>query len=199
MAKNRNAAENGATAAPHPAEKKGGCLKLILIALGALVVLGILASLMGGGDKTTGGSAASGSNISSSTTNSAKPDAATSPSPDATEPAAAQTEAAKADVPAEYSSALRQAKNYADVMHMSKKGVYDQLTSEYGGKFKADAAQYAVDNVEADWNANALAKAKDYQDQMAMSPEAIRDQLTSSYGEKFTDAEAAYAIQNLNK
>lgn len=84
------------------------------------------------------------------------------------------------------------------MMHMSKLGVYDQLTSEYGEKFSPEAAQYAIDNMKADWNANALAKAKDYQSQMNMSPEAIRTQLTSEYGEKFTPEEADYAIQHLN-
>ncbi|MGL3804736.1 Ltp family lipoprotein [Paeniglutamicibacter sp. R2-26] len=102
------------------------------------------------------------------------------------------------DVPTEYKSALKSAENYSDMMHMSKDGIYDQLTSEYGGKFSKKAAQYAVDNVEADWNKNALESAKSYQDTMAMSPEAIRDQLTSSYGGKFTKSEAAYAIKNLD-
>lgn len=83
-------------------------------------------------------------------------------------------------------------------MHMSKKGVYDQLVSEYGGQFSAEAAQYAIDNVKADWNANALAKAKDYQSQQSLSPSAIRDQLTSDYGEKFTQEEADYAVAHLN-
>ncbi|PLS25900.1 prophage Lp1 protein 5 [Bifidobacterium imperatoris] len=101
-------------------------------------------------------------------------------------------------MPADYKSALRQADAYANTMHMSKAGVYDQLTSEYGGKFSAEAAQYAVDNVKTDWNANALAKAKTYQETMAMSPEAIRDQLTSQAGEKFTPEEANYAIEHLN-
>lgn len=32
-------------------------------------------------------------------------------------------------------------------MNMSKKGVYNQLTSEAGEKFSEKAAQYAVDNV----------------------------------------------------
>lgn len=82
-------------------------------------------------------------------------------------------------------------------MHMSKQGVYDQLTSEYGEQFSPEAAQYAIDNVKADWNANALEKAKSYQDTMSMSPSAIRDQLTSEYGEKFTEEEADYAIANL--
>jgi hypothetical protein len=64
--------------------------------------------------------------------------------------------------------------------------------------FTADEAQYAVDNLDADWNANALAKAKDYQSSMDMSPSAIYDQLTSEYGEKFTADEAQYAIDNLD-
>ena len=101
-------------------------------------------------------------------------------------------------IPVEYKSALIKAKSYSDLMHMSKLGIYDQLTSEYGEKFSQEAAQYAIDNVEADWNANALKKAKSYQDTMAMSPSAIYDQLTSEYGEKFTAEEAQYAIDNLN-
>ncbi|MGN8027487.1 Ltp family lipoprotein [Microbacterium sp. 22242] len=101
-------------------------------------------------------------------------------------------------VSAEFRSALTKAGQYSTLMHMSKAGIYDQLTSEYGEKFSAEAAQYAIDNVKADWNANALAKAKEYQNQMAMSPEGIRDQLTSDYGEKFTADEADYAIQHLN-
>ena len=83
-------------------------------------------------------------------------------------------------------------------MNMSKTGVYDQLTSEYGEQFSPEAAQYGVDNVQADWNANALAKAKTYQETMAMSPESIREQLTSEYGEQFTAEEADFAIVHLN-
>lgn len=101
-------------------------------------------------------------------------------------------------VPAEYKSALTQADTYANTMYLSKQGVYDQLTSEYGGKFSDKAAKYAIDNVKADWKKNALQKAKDYQDQQSLSPEAIRDQLTSKHGEKFTQAEADYAIAHLN-
>lgn len=127
-------------------------------------------------------------------------DATTAEEP-ADEPAeepAAPAEPETPPVPAEHASALKKAQTYSDMMHMSKAGLYDQLTSEYGEKFSAEAAQYAVDNVDADWNANALAKAKDYQELMSMSPAAIHDQLTSQYGEKFTAAEADYAIAHLN-
>jgi hypothetical protein len=102
------------------------------------------------------------------------------------------------EVPADFKSALNKATSYSNIMHMSKRGVYDQLVSEYGEKFSAAAAQYAIDNIKADWNANALAKAKSYQDTMNMSPAAVHDQLTSENGEKFTQAEADYAIQHLN-
>lgn len=113
-------------------------------------------------------------------------------------PQPSTTSSPQPSVSAEYKSALNQATSYANTMYMSKQGVYDQLVSQYGGKFSADAAQYAINNVKANWNANALKKAKGYQEQMSLSPAAIQDQLTSSYGEKFTQSEADYAIQHLN-
>lgn len=100
-------------------------------------------------------------------------------------------------VPKEYTSALRSAQTYSDSFYMSKKAIYKQLTSAYD-KFSPEAAQYAVDNVKADWNKNALASAETYQSDFAMSPEAIRDQLTSAY-DGFTEEEANYAISNLSK
>ena len=136
----------------------------------------------------TGG--ASGSNKDQSKTSATQPAKVTN--------TAVQTKAQEPSVPTEYKSALIKAEQYSNTMHMSKQGVYDQLTSQYGEKFSAEAAQYAVDHVKADWNANALAKAKEYQDVQHMSPSAIHDQLTSQYGEKFTVAEADYAIQHLN-
>ncbi|MEI7834053.1 MAG: Ltp family lipoprotein [bacterium] len=101
------------------------------------------------------------------------------------------------NAPAEYKSALNKATLYSSTMQMSKLGVYNQLVSDYGEKFSEAAAQFAIDNVKADWNANALAMAKTYQE-MNMSPASIRTQLTSSYGERFTKSEADYAIQHLN-
>ncbi|AKP68360.1 hypothetical protein ABM34_01270 [Companilactobacillus ginsenosidimutans] len=101
-------------------------------------------------------------------------------------------------VPTEYKLALRRANRYAKVMNMSQQGIYDQLTSQFGDGFSAEAAQYAVDNVKVNWDENALKKAKDYQDKMSMSPNDIQEQLTSQYGEEFTQEQADYAIQHLN-
>lgn len=98
----------------------------------------------------------------------------------------------------EYQNALKKAETYSEMLHMSKKAIYDQLTSEYGEQFPADAAQYAIDNLKADYKANALAKAKTYQQTMSMSKKAIYDQLVSEYGEQFTAEEAQYAIDHLD-
>ena len=105
--------------------------------------------------------------------------------------------AAKDNIPKEYQAALKKADTYANKMNMSKEGLYEQLTSDAGEKFPKEAAQYAVDNVKADWKKNALAKAKTYQDKMNMSKSSIHDQLVSDAGEKFTEEEAQYAMNNL--
>ena len=100
---------------------------------------------------------------------------------------------------AEYKNALKKAQSYAKTLHMSKQAIYDQLTSTYGENFEKDAAQYAIDNIEWDWEANALAKAKSYRDTMSMSKNAIYEQLISEYGEQFTEEEAQYAIDHLDE
>lgn len=102
------------------------------------------------------------------------------------------------DVPADYKNALIKAQSYSDTMHMSKAGIYNQLTSEYGEKFPAEAADYAIENLNADYNMNALEKAKSYSDEQYMSKMGIYNQLISEYGEQFTESEAQYAIDNLN-
>lgn len=112
-------------------------------------------------------------------------------------PDAEQISPSNQDIPNEYQSALSKANDYSNVMYMSKAAIYDQLTSEYGENFSPEAAQYAIENIVADWNSNALEKAKNYSDTMYMSKAAIYDQLISDYGEKFTPEESQYAIENL--
>ncbi|WP_048758349.1 Ltp family lipoprotein [Corynebacterium vitaeruminis] len=194
---------------PEPKEKKkGGCFKWGGIAAGAVVVLAVAASLTGGGDADSGSDSEAASLFGSDTAVAA--DSGSVENADiAEDPGAAvegqqdqaegQEKQDKQDekVPTEYKNALRKAKSYSDLMHMSKAGIYDQLTSEYGEKFSPEAAQYAMDNLEVDWNKNALEKARSYQDSMAMSPDAIYEQLTSEYGEQFTAEEAQYAVDNL--
>jgi len=152
----------------------------VLTVILAIVGIAIIAGAAGGGDKSGTSSKANDSTTANSSAASSK------------------TEEKKPDVPAEYKSALAQAGTYANQLHLSKKGLYDQLVSEYGGKFTAPAAQYAIDNVKADWNANAIAQGKTYQNDLHLSPAGIHDQLVSEHGGQFTEAEADYAIAHLN-
>ena len=117
-----------------------------------------------------------------------------------TKPAPSQEPTPEEDmsVPAEYRAALRKAKTYSDMMFLSKKGIYDQLTSEYGEQYPADAAQYAVDNLDADYRYNALKKAETYSSTMHLSKKGTYDQLVSEYGEQFTPDEAQYAVDHVD-
>lgn len=97
----------------------------------------------------------------------------------------------------EYINALRAAETYSDIMHMSKKAIYKQLTSEFD-QYSDDAATYAVENLNADWNANALASARNYRETMNMSKGAIHKQLVSEFGGGFTKEQADYAVKNMD-
>ncbi|MBU3172759.1 Ltp family lipoprotein [Clostridium estertheticum] len=148
----------------------------ILVGIVVVIVLGIIGSNMGNTPTKV------------ATTDTSTTVASTTETP---------TAPAKPTVPTEYISALAKAETYGTMMDMSKAGIYDQLISSAGDKFSPKSAQYAIDNVKIDWNANALKKAQTYQKTMAMSPSAVYDQLISSAGDKFTTAEAQYAKDNL--
>ena len=156
-------------------KKKGGCLKTVGIVLIVLVAIGLLMP----------------SSDSDQKSNEAPKEDVKTDAP------VEKVEEPKADVPKEHESALKKAQMYSDTMYMSKSGLFQQLTSEYGEQFSEEAAQYAVDNVKADWSKNALKKAEQYSDSMFMSKAGIFSQLTSEHGEKFTEEEAQYAIDNI--
>lgn len=189
----------GQPASEQPQKKKGGCLKWGAIIIGVLIIIAIIANMGGSDDKTSESS-------TDQTTQQGTVEAA--PEEEAQEINAdddardehdnqPEERSEDQDVPREFKNALKSAKVYSDTMHMSKQGLYDQLSSEYGEQFSPEAAQYAIDNLEADYHDNALQTARDYEETMSMSPNAIYDQLVSEYGEKFTAEEAQYAVDNL--
>lgn len=96
---------------------------------------------------------------------------------------------------AEYKSALETAEVIFYTKDISKRDLYNLLTSE-PSLYSSEAAQYAVDNVEADWKTNALEMAKSYQ-QEGMSRGEIRSYLTSDKV-GFTEEEAEHAISHLD-
>ncbi|WP_210142674.1 Ltp family lipoprotein [Staphylococcus sp. GDY8P42P] len=97
----------------------------------------------------------------------------------------------------EFKNALKSAQDYQEFMPMSKAGLYDQLTSSAGDQYPEDAAQYAIDNLDADYKENALKSAENYQEFMPMSDKELFDQLTSDAGDQYTQEEAQYAIDNI--
>lgn len=101
------------------------------------------------------------------------------------------------DVSREFKNALKSAQDYQEFMPMSKAGLYDQLTSSAGDQYPEDAAQYAIDNLDANYKENALKSAENYQEFMPMSDKELFDQLTSDAGDQYTQEEAQYAIDNI--
>lgn len=95
-------------------------------------------------------------------------------------------------------NALRSAQSYVDYQSFSKKGLLQQLTSEIEGYSKADA-QFAVNNVKANWNEEAVEAAQSYLDTSSFSRQGLIDQLHSDAGDGFTLAEAQQAVAKVYK
>lgn len=91
----------------------------------------------------------------------------------------------------EYTNALGSANDYLDYTSFSKTGLKEQLIYE---GYPDDAAQYAVDNIQTDWNQNALQSAIAYLDYSSFSDQGLIDQLVY---EGYSQEEAQYAINNL--
>ena len=102
-------------------------------------------------------------------------------------------------VPFEYEQALKSAQNYVDALHFSRPGLKQQLTSEYGSGFSAEAAEYALEHVDVDYKQDAVEAAERYLDAMSFSRQELKQQLTSEYGSGFTEEEAEYALDQVYK
>lgn len=107
------------------------------------------------------------------------------------ESTAAEESKKESEFPREYKNALKNAYDYLDYTSFSKSGLYDQLIYE---GYPDDAAQYAIDNIKADWNKNALQAAIDYLDYTSFSDQGLYDQLIY---EGFTSEQTQYAVDNL--
>lgn len=95
------------------------------------------------------------------------------------------------------SFALDTARRYVKSMGdsgISKKSIYDQLTSEFDG-FTDEEAQYAIENLDFDWKESAVKAAKRYVDVLGVSKNHVYDKLV--YDEKFTESEARHAVESL--
>jgi host cell surface-exposed lipoprotein len=171
-------------------KKKGHLLRNLGIVAGALLLVGIGATLSRGGS-------------SPSNTASTSP-AASAPAAPAVQPPAASTnkptaaptaKAAGPTLTSQQQNAAKSARSYLNLTAFSRQGLIDQLSSAYGDKYPVQDATIAVDSLNVDWNAEAVQSAKSYLELTAFSCQGLIDQLDSPYGEKFTVAQATYGAQ----
>jgi hypothetical protein len=80
----------------------------------------------------------------------------------------------------------------------SDQGLLQQLTSSAGDGFTQSQAEYAINYLDPDWDAQAVDAAKGYLgDGEGFSRSSLIQQLTSSYGDGFTEAQAEYAVNKV--
>ena len=100
-------------------------------------------------------------------------------------------------------NAYNSAKNYIDTMHFSKKGLMEQLTSDYGEGYEKKDARFAIKLLEkkgeVNWKEEAVEAAESYLEMQSFSKQGLLEQLTSDYGEGFTEKQAKYAVDKVYK
>jgi hypothetical protein len=185
------------TVMPAEAKKKNWIMRhKVLSGVGAVLLLGGIASASGGGDPSQATLANSDSTVPSdapeqpAASSAAQPPAATK----AAQPPAA-TKAAAPEKPKETSgqrNAKRAAENYLSFAPFSRLGLIQQLSSDAGDGYSVADATYAVDSLKIDFNEQAYKAAKKYLDFTAFSRQGLIEQLSSSAGDNYTKAQATY-------
>jgi hypothetical protein len=79
----------------------------------------------------------------------------------------------------------------------SEQGLLQQLTSSAGDGFTEAQAEYAINSLHPDWDAQAVDSAKGYMQMGGFSQASLIQQLTSSAGSGFTQAQAQYAASQV--
>ena len=111
----------------------------------------------------------------------------------AEEPVAEEAEEAPEYTTAQ-ENAIASAENYLDFSAFSKKGLIEQLSSEYGDGFKKADAIFAVNHIDVNWNKQAAKAAKNYLETMPFSRSGLIEQLESEFGDGYTHAQAVYGV-----
>jgi hypothetical protein len=79
----------------------------------------------------------------------------------------------------------------------SEEGLLQQLTSSAGNGFTEAQAEYPINSLHPDWDAQAVDAAKGYVQMGGFSRASLIQQLTSSAGNGFTQAQAEYAASRV--
>jgi hypothetical protein len=91
--------------------------------------------------------------------------------------------------------AIGSAQDYLSSQAFSKRGLIQQLSSNYGEGFNKADAVFAVNHIDVDWNSEAAKSAQEYLSTGHFSCSGLVQQLESSYGEGFTHAQAVYGAK----
>lgn len=92
-------------------------------------------------------------------------------------------------------NALESAESYLEFGAFSRRGLIDQLTSEYGDGYSKKDATFAVDALDVNWKKQAVKAAEGYLEFGAFSLQGLIEQLESEYGDQFTHAQAVYGAR----
>ncbi len=91
--------------------------------------------------------------------------------------------------------------NYLKTLHLSKQGLYDQLTSEYGSQMTPEDTNTVIGRLEplVNWNNLAVLSAQTYRSTLNLTGQALLEQLTSEYGSKFPIDQAQYGVDHVDE
>jgi hypothetical protein len=86
-----------------------------------------------------------------------------------------------------------------DGQGFSEQGLLSQLTSKFGEGFSTSDAEFAINDLNPNWDQQAVDSAEGYlSGGQGFSEQGLLQQLTSTAGEGFTEAQADYAISHLH-
>ena len=110
-------------------------------------------------------------------------------------PAPAPTTAAPPAISNSEQQAIDAAQGYLSMgSGFSQESLLQQLTSSYGSGFSQADAQFAINYLNPNWDAQAVDAAKGYMQMGGFSAASLTQQLTSDAGNGFTEAQAEYAV-----
>ena len=79
----------------------------------------------------------------------------------------------------------------------SEESLMQQLTSSAGDGFTQADAEFAIKNLNPNWDAQAVDSAKGYMQMGGFSASSLTQQLTSDAGDGFTQAQAEYGVSKV--
>ena len=176
-------------AAKKQAPRAKGCITVIAIIFGLLVIVAIAAP----GSKKTESDSAKPTTlnlIANDAIASSEPLSADSSSRDSSQ--ATEEDTGGGSLTFSQMNAARSAQQYLRMSGFSRDGLIQQLSSDAGDGYSVSDATAAVDSLDVDWNENAARSARQYLEMTGFSCQGLIDQLSSSAGDKYTREQAEY-------